>query len=42
MRVLDFMSGAPKLAIFREGANKTNLGGALFLIYIIRKIWISL
>ena len=35
MRVLDFMSGAPKLAIFREGANKTTLGGALFLIYII-------
>ena len=35
MRVLDFMSGAPKLAIFREGVNKTTLGGALFLIYII-------
>ena len=35
MRVLDFMSGAPKLAIFREGANKTILGGALYLIYII-------
>ena len=35
MRVLDFMSGAPKLAIFKEGANKTTLGGALFLIYII-------
>ena len=35
MRVLGFMSGAPKLAIFREGANKTTLGGALFLIYII-------
>ena len=35
MRVLDFMSGAPKLAIFREGANKTVLGGALYLIYII-------
>ena len=26
MRVLDFMSGAPKMSIFREKANKTTLG----------------
>ena len=35
MRVLDFMSGAPKISIFREKANKTNLGGVLYLIYLI-------
>ena len=35
MRRLDFISGSPKLNIFKEGANKTNLGGALYLIYII-------
>jgi len=35
MRVLDFMSGAPKMSIFREKANKTTLGGALYLIYLI-------
>jgi len=35
MRLLDFMSGAPKMSIFREKANKTTLGGALYLIYLI-------
>ena len=35
MRRLDFISGSPQLNIFREGANKTNLGGALYLIYIL-------
>ena len=35
MRRLDFISGSPQLNIFKEGANKTNLGGALYLIYII-------
>ena len=35
MRVLDFMSGAPKISIFREKSNKTILGGALYLIYLI-------
>jgi len=35
MRKLDFISGSPQLAIFNEGANKTNLGGVLYLIYLI-------
>ena len=35
MKKLDFISGTPKISIFREGANKTNLGGTLFFIYII-------
>ena len=35
MRRLDFISGAPQLAIFKEDANKTNLGGVLYLIYIL-------
>ena len=35
MRRLDFVSGAPQFAIFKEGANKTNFGGVIYLIYII-------
>ena len=35
MRRLDFISKAPNFSIFKEGANKTNLGGFLFFIYII-------
>ena len=35
MRKLDFISGTPKISIFREGANKANLGGTLFFIYLI-------
>ena len=35
MRRIDFISGAPQLSIFKEGAYKTNLGVALFLINII-------
>ena len=35
MRKLDFISGTPKISIFREEANKTNLGGTLYLIYLI-------
>lgn len=35
MRKLDFVSGAPQFAIFKEGANKTNFGGVIYLIYII-------
>ena len=35
MRRLDFISKAPNFSIFKEGANKTNLGGVLFMIYII-------
>ena len=35
MRRLDFISKSPNLSIFREGSNKTNLGGALYFIYII-------
>ena len=35
MRRLDFISGSPQLSIFREDANKTNLGGTIYLIYLI-------
>jgi len=35
MRKLDFISVAPNLSIFNAGANKTNFGGILFLIYIL-------
>jgi len=35
MRRIDFISGSPQLNIFNEGAYKTNLGGTLFLVYII-------
>ena len=35
MRKLDFISKPPNFSIFKEGANKTNLGGFLFLVYII-------
>ena len=35
MRRLDFISKSPKISIFRGGSNKTNLGGALYLIYIL-------
>ena len=34
MRRLDFISKPPNFSIFKEGANKTNLGGFLFLVYI--------
>ena len=35
MRRLDFISKAPNFSIFKEGANKTNLGGFLCVVYII-------
>ena len=35
MRRIDFISQSPQLSIFKEGANKTILGGVLYLIYII-------
>ena len=35
MRKLDFISRSPQLSIFRESSNKNNLGGVLFLIFII-------
>ena len=35
MRRIDFISQGPQLSIFKEDANKTNLGGVLYLIYII-------
>ena len=35
MRKLDFISRSPQLPIFRESSNKNNLGGVLFLIFII-------
>ena len=33
MRRIDFISQGPQLSIFKEGANKTILGGVLYLIY---------
>ena len=35
MRRLDFISKAPNFSIFKEGSNKTNLGGFLYMAYII-------
>ena len=35
MHSLDFLSESSKYFIFQKGANKTNLGGVLFLIYIL-------
>ena len=35
MHSLDFLSGTPKYFIFQKGANKTNLGGILTLVYAL-------
>ena len=35
MQTLDFISKSPNFYIFKEGANKTHLGGFLFLVYIL-------
>ena len=35
MHSLDFISQSPPIFIFQKEANKTNLGGVLFLIYIL-------
>ena len=35
MHSLDFLSESPKYFIFQKGTNKTNLGGVLFLLYIL-------
>ena len=42
MRRLDFISGSPQLAIFKEGANKTNLGGVLYLNYLIALLFLAI
>jgi len=42
MLYIDFISVAPHLCIFKAGANKTNLGGVLFLIYIILLIFFAI
>jgi len=41
MHSLDFLSESPKYFIFQKGANKTNLGGVLFTIYILIMMSIS-
>ena len=41
MHSLDFLSDPPKYFIFQKGANKTNLGGILFMFYILIIISIS-
>ena len=35
MRKIDFISKSPQLFIFQNGANQNNLGGILFLIYLV-------
>ena len=35
MKKIDFISGTTKISLFKEGANKTILGGTLFFIYSI-------
>ena len=42
MRKIDFISQGPQLSIFKEDANKTNLGGFLYLIYIIVLILLAI
>ena len=42
MRKLDFISRSPNLSIFRNGSNKTNLGGALYFIYILILIFLAI
>ena len=42
MRRIDFISQGPQLSIFKEDANKTNLGGILYLIYIIVLILLAI
>ena len=42
MRKLDFISRSPQLPIFRESSNKNNLGGVLFLIFIIILILLAI
>ena len=41
MRKLDFISGSPSLSIFKEGSNKTNAGGIIFVLFIIIFLVIS-
>ena len=41
MHCLDYLSDKPKFFIFKKATNKTNLGGVLFLVYIIIMILIS-
>ena len=41
MHCFDFLSDKPKIYIFQKETNKTNLGGILFLIYIIIMLLIS-
>ena len=42
MHFLDFISSPPKVFIFEKQANKTNLGGVFFFIYILVLIIISI
>ena len=42
MRRIDFISQGPQLSIFKEDANKTNLGGFLYLVYIIVLILLAI
>ena len=41
MHSFDFLSNSPKNFIFHKNSNKTNLGGVLFIIYIIIILGIS-
>ena len=42
MRRLDFISQGPQLSIFKAGSNQTNLGGVLYLIYILVLILLAI
>ena len=42
MHFLDFISSPPKVFIFEKEANKTNLGGVFFFIYLLILIIISI
>ena len=41
MHSLDFLSNSPKYFIFHKNSNKTNLGGVLFIIYLMIILGIS-
>ena len=42
MHYLDFFSDSPRTYIFQKGANKTKIGGFLFIIYAIIMTLISI
>ena len=41
MHSLDFLSDSPKYFIFHKNANKTNLGGVVFILFMIIILFIT-